>query len=340
MDLFSESLIQAPLLKTSNLSIGYGSEILKSKIELSGLEGEQIAVIGANGSGKSTLLRTLAGLQSTINGMVSLFGKPLAGYSVKEKAKILSFVAATPLYDRYMSTEELIRLGRFPYSQMTGKLSKTDKTIIENAIDIVGLNHLRHSKITEISDGERQKALIARALAQDTPIMILDEPVSFLDPENSFAVLNILKDLANKRKKIIIYSTHDISSALERADKIWLFKNNGIEEGSPEDLIIHDSFENLFELPGIFFDKITAGFRQNTNFNKTLFYQDQSKNKNLLLGFEKTAKRLGFNVISVANSKKADVLLNKDSEIVVLKEHKTIKAKDFYMLSRILKEKT
>jgi iron complex transport system ATP-binding protein len=339
MDILSESLLQKPVIKTTNLSIGYGSKVLKSKIELSGLKGEQIAVIGANGSGKSTLLRTLAALQPALSGSVELFEKPMQDYSVKAKAKALSFVAATPLYDRYMTTEELVRLGRFPYSQMLGKIRKTDKKIIENALEIVGLKHLSHAKITEISDGERQKALIAGALAQDSPIVILDEPVSFLDPENSFAVLNILKDLTEKQNKTVIYSTHDISSALHRADKVWLFKDANISEGSPEDLILNNSFDRLFNLPDIFFDKISSSFRQKPKLKNTVYIQDQSNNENLLVGLKKTTKRLGFRAILSENRQNPDILLSSDSEILMLKKHKYIKVNDFYTLAHILKER-
>ncbi len=325
-----------PILYTENLSIGYGRKSIFERLNLHAYSGEQIALIGANGIGKSTLLRTIAGLQKPLNGLVLLENSPLEQYKIKERAKKISYVAAAPVYNRYMSVEELVRLGRFPYGNFTGSVSKHDIEIIEKALALTRLEHLRQAKINEISDGELRKALIARALAQDTPVIILDEPVSFLDPENRIAVLNILKQLADKSDKTLIFSSHDIASTLRSADKIWLLKKDELIQAAPEDLISIDAFNKVFnhtvqerginhpvlrtppqgrgiDLPDIRFDNELLSFKKHKTFVREIYFQVEAKTALRVVAFKHLTARLQIKAIECLHNQQPEVIIKDDS---------------------------
>lgn len=331
------SLFPKTVLKTSNLAIGYGNTVIQKDIDLQALAGEQIALIGANGIGKSTLLRTLCGLQEKLQGSIQILGKETNEYSIKQKAELISFVAGAHVTERYMTTEELVRLGRFPHERFGKRSDAETKFAREKAIENTGIEHLRNKKISQISDGEKQKAFIARALAQDTPIMILDEPLSFLDAENSYAVLDILKNLAVRQGKTIIYSTHNISSALHQADKVWLFKTDKILQAGPEDLITGGQFRNLFKLPDMYFDAETGSFRQKIRPLMNVYFENRSRNKNLAIALKKTTERLHLKLTETSEPEDPKILLKENDEMLFSVGPKRVKVQNFYNLAALLK---
>lgn len=251
-------------IKIQNAKVGYiiknEENTLLSNVNLTAEKGESIALIGINGSGKSTLLRSIAGVHKLISGNVFIDEKSVENYSNFELAKKLAIVSSEIINTRFLKVIDLVSLGRFPHQSFSKKQSNKDIEIVNKSLKITGALQLSNKYINEISDGERQKVMIARALAQDTDIILLDEPTAFLDIENKYVVYNILSETAKKQNKTIVFSTHDLNIALKHADKVWLIKNNKIYEGAPEDLVLKDVFSHFFKNKDVNFNKFTNEF--------------------------------------------------------------------------------
>ena len=210
-------------LTAENLSIGYRSDkIIFSDISFSACEGEMIALLGINGIGKSTLLRTISGLQKSAGGNILVGEKKLESLPVGERAKLISIVLTEKIFVDNISVKEFIALGRSPYTNWMGKLSDEDLKELDKVIVVMKLDKLQHKFFNQISDGEKQKVLIARALCQQTPVIILDEPTAFLDFRNKKEILELLSSVSHELKKIVILSTHDIDASLAYCSKCWL----------------------------------------------------------------------------------------------------------------------
>jgi len=254
----------------SNAEIGFKGKNKKksllSNINLTAEKGENIALIGVNGSGKSTLLRSISGTQELLSGNIRIDNLEIDKYKPIDLAKKLSIVTSEIIKTRFLKVKDIVSLGRFPHQSFSKKSDNEDAIIIKEALSITGVLHLSNKNIDEISDGERQKVMIARALAQDTDIVLLDEPTAFLDIENKYSVYRILSQTAKKQNKTIIFSTHDLNIALKHADKVWLIKEDEIYEGAPEDLILKDVFNHLFKNKAVHFNKLTNEFV--VNFSK------------------------------------------------------------------------
>lgn len=239
------------ILSFSDLSIGYpggrGKKILLPPISACARKGELIAVIGRNGIGKSTLLRTLAGLQAPLGGEIRYAGITAGQYSRNELARITGYISTELVRVANMRVHDLVSLGRYPYTNWTGRTGAADELMIADALARTGMPALSGRFISELSDGERQKAMIARLIAQDTGIMIMDEPTAFLDIGSKFDILHLLHKLTRDNGKTIIFSTHDLSGAMSQADKIWLIPGDRLIEGAPEDLLLQGAFEHLFD---------------------------------------------------------------------------------------------
>lgn len=249
-----------------HLSIGYSSKkniiTVAESITSSIFSGELTCLLGANGIGKSTLLRTLSAFQPKLSGSIYIRGKEIKEYSEKEFATLASVVLTEKFDIKNMSTRELIGLGRSPYTGFWGKLNKEDREIVDKAIAMVKIENLAHRMVHTLSDGERQKVMIAKALAQETPIILLDEPTAFLDFPSKVEIMQLLHQLSRKTNKTIFLSTHDLELALQIADKIWLMdKQSGIKTGTPEDLSLDGSLSSFFARKGIIFDQDTGLFR-------------------------------------------------------------------------------
>lgn len=247
-----------------NLSVGYkkGKKYVavKQDINLKAHSGELIALVGSNGIGKSTLLRTLTGFQKALGGEILLNERRLSSFSVKELARVLSFVSTEAVRVQNLRVWELLSMGRYPYTNLMGTLTEEDNIIIQRAIEQVGLSGYEDRMIDQISDGERQRAMIARTLVQDTPLIILDEPTAFLDIRNRYEIIHLLHDFVKNENKTILFSTHDLNISTSEVDKIWLMLEDKVVEGAPEDLILAGNFEQMFHSDKVYFNSDTGDF--------------------------------------------------------------------------------
>jgi iron complex transport system ATP-binding protein len=239
------------ILSLNSLTIGYSvgktGNILLPPLNASARRGEMIALIGKNGIGKSTLLRTIAGLQPPLGGDIFYSGKSIKEYSRTDLARTIGYISTEIVKVSNMRVYDLVALGRFPYTSWFGKINRDNHEIITDAIEKTGMSSLSWRFISELSDGERQKAMIARILAQDTGILVMDEPTAFLDIGSKFEILHLMHLLSQESGKTIIFSTHDLNVAMSQADKIWLIIDNQLIEGAPEDLMLQGAFEHLFD---------------------------------------------------------------------------------------------
>jgi iron complex transport system ATP-binding protein len=213
-----------------------------------------IVLLGRNGTGKSTLLRTLAGLQPPLSGELKLRNRDITQYSRREKSSLISFVSTEKPDVANMTVFDLVSLGRYSYTNWFGSMNTDDKRIVENSMKMAGVARLASDNINEISDGELQRVMIARTLAQDTPVIILDEPVAFLDLPNRFDILLLLRNLAWREMKTVILSAHDMDIAIRLADMLWIMTADRLEQGAPEDFALNRGFESMFGNSGIRFD--------------------------------------------------------------------------------------
>ena len=233
--------------------------------------GELTCLLGANGVGKSTLLRTLSAFQPKLTGEIRIQGKEIGSYTDKQLSKVISVVLTEKCDIRNMTSVELIGLGRSPYTGFWGTLSKEDKEVVDHAINLVGISHLAHRMVHTLSDGERQKVMIAKALSQETPVIFLDEPTAFLDFPSKVEMMQLLHQLSRQTDKTIFLSTHDLELALQIADKIWLMdKVNGVTIGTPEDLSLDGTLSSFFARKGIVFDLETGLFRVNNEYTSQI----------------------------------------------------------------------
>jgi iron complex transport system ATP-binding protein len=237
----------------SDLELGYrlgaGTQKVASHVSFALRRKELTCLMGPNGVGKSTLLKAIMHQHPPLKGEVWLGDSKASGLSEKERAKRVAVVLTEKIPTGLLTVRDLIALGRTPHTGWWGHLSPVDRRKIEEVMALTSISHLANKNISALSDGQRQKALIARALAQDSPIMILDEPTAHLDLSNRFEIMNLLRDLAWKASKAILVVTHDLEVALETADKLWLMDaGQPLRTGSPEDLMINGGIQGL--LPG------------------------------------------------------------------------------------------
>jgi iron complex transport system ATP-binding protein len=248
-----------------NLKIGYpatGREpgFSRGNISFSAQSGETVALIGPNGTGKSTLLRTVCGILPVRSGTCLLRGKQIQKYAPRELSRMISFVSTETFRVANMSVAALVAYGRFPYTNWTGKLNETDQRIVAEAMEKAGISHLAQRMVTQVSDGERQRAFIARAVAQDTPVMILDEPTAFLDISNKYEIFHLLHEIARRDGKTVILSTHDMNIALREMDKLWIMTETENLEGAPEDAMLKGWIGRMFEGGNIDFNAEEGDF--------------------------------------------------------------------------------
>ena len=264
---------ETSLLQTRGLQAGYrsGSQrtvTIAGPLDLEIQAGQLICLLGPNGAGKSTLLRTLAGLQPPLQGSVEIAGVGTARLTPLQLARKVSLVLTDRIAGNNLTVYSLVALGRYPYSGWLGNLSEVDKVAIQWAIDATGIGAFIHRKAHTLSDGESQKVMLARALAQDTPILMLDEPTAHLDLPSRIQLMQLLHRLARQTHKGILLSTHELDLALQVAGEVWLLQSGGqLHRGAPEDLVLNGVFEAAFVKEGIAFDKTTGTFtihRDNT----------------------------------------------------------------------------
>ena len=248
------------------LTIGYrgrhGVKTVAENISDSIHSGELTCLLGENGAGKSTLLRTLSGFLPPVSGAITILGKPLAAYREKELSTVIGVVLTERNNLQNMTVAELVGMGRSPYTGFWGRLSAADRRKVDEALSLVGIAPLRDRLVQTLSDGERQKVMIAKALAQETPIIFLDEPTAFLDYPSKVEILHLLHRLSREMHKTIFLSTHDLELALQIADQLWLMaRGRGVTVGTPEDLALDGKLDAFFRRKGVAFEKQTGLYR-------------------------------------------------------------------------------
>jgi len=265
------------IVDIQNLEIGYfksgeGGIPLLPPMNLSLNSGSLVGLIGANGSGKSTLLRTLSGLASPLSGNIFIQGKNAKDLTLDQKAKSISVVLTDTVSDPYLRVVDVVSMGRYPYTGFLGRLSPADKQQIEKGMEVAGVSALRHRPITQLSDGERQKVMIAKAIAQDTPIILLDEPAAFLDYPSKIDLMSLLVRLAHHEKKTILLSSHDLELVLKSADRIWLLgKGMQAIEGMPEKLVLNGVIGTYFNNTQLFEEPDDLSLIQHNSDKRVIF---------------------------------------------------------------------
>ena len=227
---FVENYMMGRTLTITNVSIGYGQKVIVEDISATFHPGELTCLLGRNGTGKSTLLRTLAGFQPYLSGEITIGDRFIGDFERKELAKTVGIVLTTQTDLQDISVEELVALGRSPYTGFFGNLSADDRKMVKKAISLVGISELKDRRLKSLSDGERQKAMIAKTLAQETPVILLDEPTAFLDFQSRVELFRLLNTLAHDEKKIILMTTHDVHCALRFCEKVWLLREDSAKK--------------------------------------------------------------------------------------------------------------
>jgi iron complex transport system ATP-binding protein len=255
-------MYKSPVIETRNLSIGYAKGVaLNTSINLQLFAGELTALLGPNGAGKSTLLRTLCGFQPATKGTILLSNRLLSNYSRRELSRTIGVVLTERTNAGGITVKEMVSLGRQPYTGFLGRLSGEDTRMVEESIEAAGIMNKSDYYVSELSDGERQKAMIAKALAQQCPVIILDEPTAFLDITSKIETMLLLKKLVSEQKKTILLSTHDLEIALQMSDKLLLMKQRQpVIFGTPETLISDGTVSAFFSSEKIQFDAETGKF--------------------------------------------------------------------------------
>ena len=311
--------MKQPTIQIQSLSTGYRGKnnvtIVAQDINATIHGGELTCLLGPNGAGKSTLLRTLSAFLPPLNGEIIIMGRRLRDYSDKELSKVIGVVLTEKTDLRNMSVEDLIGLGRSPYTGFWGNLQQQDREIVAQAVEMVGITALKDRMIQTLSDGERQKVMIAKALAQETPVIFLDEPTAFLDFPSKVEIMQLLHKLSRTTGKTIFLSTHDLELALQIADTIWLMdRGKGVMTGTPEDLALQGRLGGFFTRKGITFDMESGLFRIENECTRTARLTGQEPMRSLV---EKALRRNG---IAVTPDASPDMEIETSADRLTLKQ--------------------
>lgn len=236
------------MIELQHLTVGYGKKAILSDINQTIESGQLVCLLGANGVGKSTILRTIAGFQPPLCGTILLNEQDMSSFSTAQRSKAISVVLTERVEVPCMNVVDLIGMGRSPYTGFFGTLTKEDKNIVNEAIDMVGISHLATRTFDTLSDGERQKVLLAKALAQQTPVILLDEPTAFLDFHAKVSTLRLLLRLAHETNKTILLSTHDVEMAIQLSDALWIVQNGEIKAGTTLSLTESGALKHFLQI--------------------------------------------------------------------------------------------
>ncbi len=334
-------------LNICNLCIGYGrgrqQKIICKNLNAHIKPGELVCLLGENGTGKSTLIRTICRFQPAISGDIVICNRHLNTLTERTLATLTAVVLTDRIIVPNATVEELVGLGRSPFTGMMGRLSPADKKVVNEAIEQCGIAHKKHSLLANLSDGERQKAFIAKALAQDTPLIILDEPTAFLDLPARVEIIQLLRSIANTSNTAILMSTHDLDLAIQMADKLWLISTDGnLKSGSPEDLLLNNAFQSLFNTKGIEFDHKVGLFKVKYNHNRKITVKGDGFGAVLLRrafarkGFKLTPEQTS-NGIAIHIEDKAEPIFKVMQNKTILFSEKTIEAVVQFVLNLVEK---
>lgn len=330
------------VLSAKDLTVGYrkgnSTSPVISGLNLSLSRGKLVALIGANGIGKSTLLRTLVGNQPPLEGEVSISGIRIGEISRKDLSLLLGIVNTERTQAGALTVREVVSLGRQPYTGFLGILSKNDKSIVEKAMQDAGILHKASNFLAELSDGERQKVMIAKALAQCTPIIILDEPTAFLDVASRMETMLLLHNLAHKQNKAVLLSSHDLSQSMMLADELWVVTNDQkIISGNTEDVVLSGAMDSIFASSIISFDLLQGDFCINLDSQYDIKLNCNDKILKKWIG--NALKRNGYG-ISNDEACKNEITAISPNEITVSTAQGSIKANSISDMIAIIKGKS
>jgi iron complex transport system ATP-binding protein len=312
------------VLKAERISIGYRYSKRNRLVVAQDLSfrlnaGELICLVGPNGVGKSTLLRSLAGLQVLFEGQIWIQDRLMQKIPPRELARMIGVVLTSQVNVGAMRAFEVVALGRHPYTGWSGKMNSSDEIAVGDALRMVDALPLSQRTFSELSDGERQKILIARALAQEPNIMLLDEPTAFLDLPRRVMLMQMLRGLAHDWGKAILVSTHDLDLALQSADVIWMMGNDGsIRSGAPEDLVLNGQFEHVFAQQGVQFDNRSGNFVVTTPSEMQVSVQGDGL---ALFWTMHALKRAGFEIVAQRELAEKHVEIIQEGEMLAWRLH-------------------
>jgi iron complex transport system ATP-binding protein len=253
-------------LRTRDLTVGYRRKrsvhAVIERVNVAAHHGQLVCLLGANGIGKTTLLRTLAAMHPPLAGHVEMGGRDIRAVSPLELARTLAIVLTDRAAIEGLTCRRVVELGRYPHTGWFGRVAQTDRRIVDRMIDAVGVGHLAHRDVSHLSDGERQRVMIGRALAQQPSVLILDEPTAFLDVPSRVELMALLRDLSRREHVAVIVSSHDLELAVRVADVIWLVMPGGeLATGAPEDVMLSGAIADAFAGSGLRFDLTDRAFR-------------------------------------------------------------------------------
>lgn len=261
-----------PLLHIEGLETGFRGKrgktvTLHRDLNFKVNEREFVAVLGPNGAGKSTLLKTLLGYQRPLAGEVFYGHNPLESLTVKELAERVTVVLTDKLEESFLTVFDIVATGRYPYTGIAGRLTEEDKKLVEEAVNLVGMAGFIHRYFHRLSDGERQKVMIARAIAQQTSLILLDEPIAYIDAPSKIEIMELLRTLSHGHGKGILMATHDLEVAVRFADELWLLGTNGeIARGTPEELLQNGTVNRFFDKEDIVLNREKMIFERKPSF--------------------------------------------------------------------------
>ena len=302
-------------ITAKQLSIGYQHSaretIVASGLDCSLCGGELVCLLGPNGAGKSTLIRTLAGMQKPLAGELRLSGKAMSEIAPRERARAVSVVLTDAMPSGMMDAYSLVSLGRHPYSGWFGGLTAQDRERIEWSIVAVGAEPLANRQVSELSDGERQKMSVARALAQEAKLMLLDEPTAFLDLPRRVELMSILRNLAHRENLALLLSTHDLDLALRFADRVWLMTLEGnLLQGAPEALALNGQFAEVFASENLDWDASSGSFCAHPVTSLKVILEGQGIEQ---VWTQRALERLGFGIAQVNEEAAFSLKVNKNT---------------------------
>ncbi len=327
------------ILEAKNLLIGYpdkgsGTKALFANSDLQLFSGELTAIVGQNGAGKSTLIRTLSGHQKALEGEILIDGQEINHLSRNQLSKQMSIVLTDRIHDQHLTVFDVVSMGRYPFTGFWARLQAHDRKMIQQSLEMTGVSGFAKRLFMTLSDGEKQKVMIAKALAQDTPVILLDEPSAFLDYPSKIELLHLLKNLVSELGKTVLYSTHDLDLVMHTADRLWLLSTGKtVVHGIPEQLVLDGIIEKWFSRKGLRFDVETARF--------FAFHENKAPIGLVaegLLGIwiKNALLRKGWNVINQHIDPK---VLLQDSEIVLYDNLQTHKLASIEELLELLSNK-